>query len=74
MRIIFGLLGESISFAVNSLVANKLRTILSLLGITIGIFAIIFVFTVLDSLEQNLRKSVESLGDNVIFLQKEPWQ
>lgn len=74
MRIIFGLLGESISFAISSLVANKLRTILSLLGITIGIFAIIFVFTVLDSLEQNLRKSVESLGDNVIFLQKEPWQ
>jgi putative ABC transport system permease protein len=74
VRIIFGLLGESIHFAINSLVANKLRTILSLLGITIGIFAIIIVFTVLDSLEQNLRKSVESLGDNVVFVQKTPWQ
>lgn len=74
LKIVFNLIGESISFAVNSLVANKLRTILSLLGITIGIFAIIIVFTVLDSLELNLRKSVESLGDNVVFVQKEPWQ
>ncbi|HEY0030236.1 MAG TPA: ABC transporter permease [Bacteroidia bacterium] len=71
--IIFGLLRESISFAIASLVMNKLRTFLSLLGITIGIFAIIFVFTFLDSLEQNLRKSVQSLGDDVVFIQKWPW-
>ncbi len=71
--IIFGLLRESISFAINSLVGNKLRTFLSLLGITIGIFAIIIVFTVVDSLEQNLRKSVQSLGDDVVFIQKWPW-
>ena len=71
--IIFGLLRESISFAINSLVTNKLRTFLSLLGITIGIFAIIIVFTIVDSLEQNLRKSVQSLGDDVVFVQKWPW-
>ena len=71
--IIFGLIKESISFAINSLVTNKLRTILSLLGITIGIFAIIIVFTIVDSLEQNLRKSVQSLGDDVVFVQKWPW-
>jgi putative ABC transport system permease protein len=71
--IVLGLLRESISFAINSLVGNKLRTFLSLLGITIGIFAIIIVFTVVDSLEQNLRKSVQSLGDDVVFVQKWPW-
>lgn len=71
--IVFGLIGESISFATGSLLANKLRTFLSLLGITIGIFAIIIVFTIVDSLEQNLRKSVQSLGDDVVFVQKWPW-
>jgi putative ABC transport system permease protein len=71
--IFLGLLRESILFAINALVVNKLRTFLSLLGITIGIFAIIMVFTVLDSLEQNLRKSVQSLGDDVVFVQKWPW-
>jgi len=68
----FSLLKESIYFALHSLNANKLRTFLSLLGITIGIFAIIVVFTIVDSLENNIRKSIESLGDNVVFVQKWP--
>ncbi|MDQ3190160.1 MAG: ABC transporter permease [Bacteroidota bacterium] len=67
------LLSESVLFAIHALVANKLRTFLSLLGITIGIFAIISVFTMVDSLEKKIRDSVSSLGDNVIFVQKWPW-
>ncbi len=67
------LLKESIVFAWLALVANKLRTFLSLLGITIGIFAIITVFTIVDSLERNIRGSVQSLGDNVVFVMKWPW-
>jgi putative ABC transport system permease protein len=67
------LLKESIVFAWGALVANKLRTFLSLLGITIGIFAIITVFTIVDSLERNIRGSVQSLGDNVVFVMKWPW-
>jgi putative ABC transport system permease protein len=39
----------------------------------VGIFAIISVFTVVDALERNVRTSVESLGDNVIYIQKWPW-
>lgn len=69
----FSLLKESVYFALHSLNANKLRTFLSLLGITIGIFAIIVVFTIVDSLENNIRKSIASLGDNVVFVQKWPW-
>lgn len=68
------LLKESIFFAIHALIVNKLRTILSLLGITIGIFAIISVFTVLDALEKNLRDSITSLGNNVVFVQKWPWE
>lgn len=68
-RLIF----ESFSFAGNSLKANKLRTFLSLLGITIGIFAIISVFTVIDSLEDYIRNSLNSLGNNMVFIQKWPW-
>ena len=71
--VFLGLFRESILFALNALVVNKLRTFLSLLGITIGIFAIITVFTITDSLEQNLRKSVQSLGDDVVFVEKWPW-
>ena len=64
---------ESFLFAFHALVSNKLRTFLSLLGISIGIFAIISVFTVVDALEANVRSSVASLGNNVIYIQKWPW-
>ena len=67
------LLKESFLFALHALRVNRLRTFLSLLGITIGIFAIILVFTIVDSLENNIRKSVQSLGSNVIYIQKWPW-
>lgn len=52
---------------------NKLRTFLSLLGITIGIVSIISVFTVLDWLEKSVHDSIASMGDNVIYVQKWPW-
>jgi putative ABC transport system permease protein len=64
---------ESFSFAFGSLRGNKLRTFLSLLGITIGIFAIISVFTVIDSLEKYIRNSLNSLGSDMVYIQKWPW-
>ncbi len=64
---------ESFLFAFEALRVNKLRTILSLLGITIGIFAIISVFTVVDALETKVRTDVQSLGNDVIYIQKWPW-
>jgi len=59
--------------AVQSVTVNRLRAMLSLLGITIGIFAIIAVFTIVDSLETNIRESVESLGSDVLYVEKWPW-
>ena len=71
--IILKLLYESLLFAINALVVNKVRTVLSLLGITIGIFSIISVFTVFDSMEHSIKSEINSLGSNVIFIQKWPW-
>lgn len=67
------LLKESFNFSVQALMVNKLRTFLSLSGITIGIFSIISVFTMVDSLEKKVKDSISSLGDQVIFVQKWPW-
>ncbi|HTA82359.1 MAG TPA: ABC transporter permease [Bacteroidia bacterium] len=64
---------ESIAFAFKALVQNKLRSILSLLGITIGIFSIIAVFTFIDSFQMSLQKDVNNLGSNVIYIEKWPW-
>ena len=49
---------------------NKLRTFLSLFGVTIGIFCIIGVLATVNSLEQNIQNEVKSLGSNTIFVDK----
>jgi putative ABC transport system permease protein len=46
---------------------------LSLFGITIGIFCIISVFTVFDWMEKSIRDSINSMGSNVVYVQKFPW-
>jgi putative ABC transport system permease protein len=71
--IIFRLIGESFRFAADALRQNKLRTMLSLLGITIGIFTIISVFSAVDTLRYKLQSSVDKLGSNTLFVQKWPW-
>jgi putative ABC transport system permease protein len=67
------LIRESFIFAIHELMMNKTRTILTLLGLTIGIFSIISVLTVFDSLERSMRKGIDSLGSDVLFIQKWPW-
>jgi len=64
---------ESFRFAWHAIVSNKLRTFLSLLGVTIGILAVITVFTIVDSLEKNVRDSINKLGSDVLYIQKWPW-
>ena len=64
---------EGFLFAFKSVIVNKLRTFLSLFGITIGIFSIISVFTVLDWMQKSIHDSISTLGDNVLYVQKFPW-
>ncbi|HLG34335.1 MAG TPA: ABC transporter permease [Bacteroidia bacterium] len=71
--IVLQLFGESVLFALNSLRVNKLRSFLSLLGIAIGIFAIVSVFTAVDSMENNIRDSIKSISNNAVYVQKWPW-
>lgn len=71
--IIFRLIGESFRFAFDALRQNKLRTMLSLLAITIGIFTIIAVFSAVDTFRNKLQASVDKLGSNTIYVQKWPW-
>ncbi|MDH5610721.1 MAG: ABC transporter permease, partial [Cyclobacteriaceae bacterium] len=73
MSLIIKLIMESFRFAWNALRTNVMRTILSLLGVTIGIFAIIAVFTLVDSLEKSIKDSLSFLGTNNINVDKWPY-
>jgi putative ABC transport system permease protein len=68
MLLYIRLLKESFSFAMNALRTNKLRTLLSLLGVTIGIFSIIAVLAAVDSLDRKIKKNLSSLDKNTIYL------
>ncbi|KLT71530.1 MULTISPECIES: ABC transporter permease [Flavobacterium] len=70
MLVYLRLLKESLSFAINALRNNKLRTLLSLLGVTIGIFSIITVLAAVDSLDRKISKDLSSLDKNTIYLMK----
>lgn len=59
--------------ALQELRTNAMRSLLSLLGITIGIFCIMSIKSAVDSLEHNIRKSFEKLGDDVLYVTKMPW-
>jgi len=71
--ILIRLIFESFRFAWNALTQNLLRTILSLTGVTIGIFAIIAALTVVDSLKDNIEDSLAFLGTEVIYVEKYPF-
>ena len=64
------LLKESFVFALHALTNNKLRTLLSLLGVTIGIFSIIAVLAAVDSLDRKITKDLSDLDKNTIYLMR----
>lgn len=64
---------ESFVQAWQSLITNRLRTFLSLLGVMIGIFMITAVFAVSDSLEENIKGIFSSVRSDVLFVEKMPW-
>ncbi len=64
----------TLKLAVQELTKNKLRTFLSLFGVTIGIFCIIGVLSTVSSLEKNIQDGVKSLGNNTVYIDKWDYQ
>ena len=70
MLIYLRVLKESFYFAINALRNNLLRTFLSLLGVTIGIFSIIGVLAAVDSLKQEIKGSLSSLDNSTMYVMR----
>lgn len=64
------LIKESFYFAINALRNNKLRTFLSLLGVTVGIFSIIAVLAAVDSLDKQIKGQLSGLDKNTMYIAK----
>lgn len=74
MRKTIQILISTLKLAIQELYKNKLRTFLSLFGVTIGIFCIIGVLSTVSSLEQNIQDGVKSLGTNTVYIDKWDYQ
>lgn len=70
MLIYLRVLKESFNFALNALRNNKLRTFLSLVGVTIGIFSIIAVLAAVDSLKREIEGSISGLDNSTIIIMR----
>ena len=68
-----GLTRDAILFVLQYIRSNKVRTFLSLLGVTIGIFTIVSIFIVIDSMKQGVTNSLSKLGNNTVYVDKWPW-
>ncbi len=71
--LILRIIKESFRMAKGQLWGNKLRSFLSLLGISIGIFCIIAVMSAVDSLQRSIVSGFNELGSNIIYIDKQPW-
>ncbi len=74
MRRTLEILSTTLRLALQELAKNKMRTFLSLFGVTIGIFCIIGVLTTVSSLEKNVQNDIKSLGSNTIYIDKWDYQ
>ncbi len=74
MKLFIRLILESLFFSFNAIIANPIRTLLSLLGVTIGIFTIIAVLSLVDSLEDSIQDSLDFLGTDNLRVEKWPWE
>ena len=64
---------ETAKYSLGSIRQNKLRSVLSVLGITIGIYCIIAVYALVHSMEININRQFTKFGTDVVFVQKWPW-
>ena len=62
------LIGENILLALNGLRANKMRSLLTMLGIIIGIASVIAIMTLGDSISSSVTESMSSMGANNVTI------
>ena len=73
MRYAFGEFKEGLLIAFNAIRANKMRSVLTALGIIIGIVSVTLMGTAIEGLNRAFNKSIASIGADVLYVQKWPW-
>lgn len=72
MRILFSL-WEGCKLAFLAIYQNKMRSVLTMFGIVIGILSVTTMSTVIDGIDRGFSNSMKMLGQNVVYIEKWPW-
>jgi len=64
------MLGETLTMAGRALVANRMRSVLALLGIVIGVSTVIAMVALINGFERSFKQSIQSLGNNTIYIRR----
>lgn len=64
---------ESFRIALTQIRANKMRSVLTALGVIIGIVAVTLMGTAIRGIDSGFQSSLAMLGDDVVYVQKWPW-
>ncbi|MCX6551694.1 MAG: ABC transporter permease, partial [Acidobacteria bacterium] len=70
MAVRFALFSDIIGMAYDTLRNNKMRAALTILGVVIGITAIVGMTSLIRGFDESLRDSIRELGPNTLFVAK----
>src|SRR5580765_7678292 len=71
---VFTEIREGLSISWSAIRANKMRSVLTTLGIVIGIVTVSLMATTIQGLRQSFLRSVSALGSDVFYIEKFPWE
>jgi putative ABC transport system permease protein len=66
-------LWENIKIALRALMQSKMRSILTTLGIVIGVLTVVSVASIIEGLNRGIAGQIATLGGNALYVQKYPW-
>ncbi|TAE55641.1 MAG: ABC transporter permease [Bacteroidetes bacterium] len=70
---LFQFLSEGFLMAVGAIRSNRLRSLLTMLGVATGIFAITGILTMVNSLQRSVTDNLSALGNTTMFVHHWPW-
>ncbi len=73
MKRLFSEFSESVQMAWSQIAANRTRSILTALGVVIGIIAVTLMGTAINGIDTGFDRSLSLLGDDVLYVTKNPW-
>ncbi len=74
MKKFFHFFFEALKLAYGAILSHRLRTFLTMLGISIGIFSITMIFTLVNTLQYSVTLNLSSLGSTILYVHNWPWK